>query len=88
MPALPEVFDMLAVVRVEAALAVSTATALHHFQGVHGFPALSASLRSFQVSPPMPSIGLSTLEQGTWDRSSWRMALIALLVWCEVAGFV
>ena len=32
-PALPEVFDMLAVVRVETALAVGAETALHHFQG-------------------------------------------------------
>ena len=51
-PALQEVFDMLAVVRVEAALAVGTATALHHFQG--GTDCLSVNIAEvIPVVPPM-----------------------------------
>jgi hypothetical protein len=52
-PALPEVFDMLAVVRVEAALAVCTATALHHFQGGTDFLPVSIA-EVIPVVPPMP----------------------------------
>ena len=52
-PALPEVFDMLAVVRVEATLAVSTTTALHHFQGGTDFLPVSIA-KVIPVVPPMP----------------------------------
>ena len=59
MPALPEVFDMLAVL-VETALAVGAATALHRFQGVTDFLPVSIA----EVIPGVPPMPVSA--QARW----------------------
>lgn len=65
-PALPEVFDMLAVVRVEAALAVSAAPALHHFQGGTDFLPISIA----EVIPGVPPMLVSTQARWTGNMGS------------------
>ena len=69
-PALPEVFDMLAMMRVEAALTVGAATVLHHFQGGTDFLPVNLA----EVIPgvlPMP-----VSAQARWRRNVGSIELV------------